>query len=71
MRKSIRLPLAESWLAKGQEPIVATQIGNLLYTSGVPGIDLKTGQLPDNPERQFAVAFDNLMDLLQRAGAGP
>jgi 2-iminobutanoate/2-iminopropanoate deaminase len=37
----------------------------------VPGIDLKTGQAPEGPERQFAFAFENLMDLLQRAGCGP
>jgi 2-iminobutanoate/2-iminopropanoate deaminase len=71
MRNSVRLPLAESWLARGQEPIAATQIGDTIYTSGVPGIDLKTGQPAEGPERQFAAAFDNLITLLQRAGAGP
>jgi 2-iminobutanoate/2-iminopropanoate deaminase len=43
----------------------------MLYTSGVPGIDLKSGRAADGPERQFATAFDNLMALLQRAGTGP
>ena len=71
MRNCVHLPLAKSWLERGQEPIAATQIGNMIYTSGVPGIDLKTGQVAEGPERQFAAAFDNLMDLLQRAGAGP
>lgn len=71
MRNCVRLPLAETWLARGQEPIAATQIGNMIYTSGVPGIDLKTGQPEEGPERQFARAFDNLMALLQKLGAGP
>ena len=71
MRKTIHLPLAESWLAKGQEPIAATQIANMIFTSGVPGIDLTTGQAPTSPEHQFALAFDNLVELLRRAGTGP
>jgi 2-iminobutanoate/2-iminopropanoate deaminase len=70
MRHCVQLPLAESWLTRGQEPIAATKIGNMIYTSGVPGIDLKTGQPAEGPERQFATAFDNLMALLERAGAG-
>src|SRR5262249_44671712 len=49
----------------------ASRIGNLIYTSGVPGIDPKTGELAEGPERQFAHAFENLMTLLQKAGAGP
>jgi 2-iminobutanoate/2-iminopropanoate deaminase len=71
MRKRVHLPLAETWLARGQEPIAATQIGNMIYTSGVPGIDLKTGEAAAGPERQFALAFDNLMALLQKLGADP
>jgi 2-iminobutanoate/2-iminopropanoate deaminase len=43
----------------------------MIYTSGVPGIDRKTGQLAVGPERQFAAAFDNLTALLEAAGAGP
>jgi enamine deaminase RidA (YjgF/YER057c/UK114 family) len=71
MRNTVQLPLAQSWIERGQEPIVATRIGNVLFTSGVPGIDLRTGQAAEGPERQFARAFDNLMELLSRAGAGP
>ena len=71
MRRTFHLPLEKSWLGKGQEPIAATRIGNMVYTSGVPGIDLKTGQAGEGPERQFALAFDNLMALLQSAGEGP
>jgi len=71
MRQTVQLPLAKPWIEKGQEPIVATRIGNVLFTSGVPGIDLKTGKAPDGAERQFPLAFDNLMELLRQAGAGP
>jgi len=49
MRKSVSLPLAGQWLERGQEPVTATRIGNMIYTSGVPGIDRKTGQLAAGP----------------------
>src|SRR5262249_11130928 len=71
MRSTVQLPLAKSWTERGQEPIAASRIGDMLFTSGVPGIDLRTGQAPEGPERQFALAFDNLMELLRLAGAGP
>jgi 2-iminobutanoate/2-iminopropanoate deaminase len=71
MRESVRLPLAKNWLERGQEPVVATRIGNMIYTSGVPGIDMKSGELAVGPERQFALAFENLVKLLESAGAGP
>jgi 2-iminobutanoate/2-iminopropanoate deaminase len=71
MRESVSLPLPEEWLRRGQEPVTATRIGNMIYTSGVPGIDRQSGQLGEGPERQFAAAFDNLTALLEAAGAGP
>jgi 2-iminobutanoate/2-iminopropanoate deaminase len=42
----------------------------MIYTAGVPGINFKTGKLAESPQAQFAAAFDNLMELLQKAGAG-
>src|SRR5258708_15907993 len=71
MRKSVSLPLPQEWLERGQEPVTATRIGSMIYTSGVPGIDRKTGQPAAGPERQFAAAFENLTALLEAAGAGP
>jgi len=71
MRQSVHLPLAKSWLERGQEPIAARRIGNAIHTSGVPGIDLQSGKLAEGPERQFAQAFENLTTLLRKAGAGP
>jgi len=71
MRRSVHLPLPKVWLERGLEPATATRIGNMIFTSGVPGIDLKSGQLASGPERQFALAFENLLVLLESAGAGP
>lgn len=70
-RRTIHLPLAERWLPLGQEPIAAARVGDMVYTSGVPGIDLAAGALPAEPERQFALAFDNLQRLLDAAGVAP
>jgi 2-iminobutanoate/2-iminopropanoate deaminase len=70
-RTSVQLPLGSDWLARGQEPLTAARVGNVIYTSGVPGIDLKTGKLAEGPERQFALAFENLAALLKEAGATP
>jgi len=69
MRNSVSLPLAKEWLQRGREPVTATRIGKMIYTSGVPGIDRKTGLLAAGAERQFAAAFDNLTALLEAAGA--
>jgi 2-iminobutanoate/2-iminopropanoate deaminase len=71
MRESFQLPLSKERLQPGQDPIRASRIGNLLFTSGISGIDVKTGTLPEGPERQFGKAFDNLVALLGMAGAGP
>lgn len=71
MRSAVRLELSDDWLARGQEPLTAARVGDLVFTAGVPGIDLATGVLPAEPERQFALAFDNLRRLLDRAGVSP
>ena len=71
MRQSFHLPISREWLERGHDRMTASRIGNLVFTSGISGFDLKTGSLPEGPERQFAQAFDNLMSLLQSAGAGP
>ena len=70
-RNVYRLPITESALPVGQPPVTAVEMSGLLFTSGIPGIDPVNGTLPSDPEAQFAVAFDNLRDLLRMAGAGP
>ncbi len=42
--------------------------GKLFFTSGVRGINLKTGELPDDPAEQFLNAWRNLAALVEGAG---
>jgi 2-iminobutanoate/2-iminopropanoate deaminase len=44
------------------------KVGNLFFTSGVRGVDLKTGELPDDPAKQFLNAWHNLAGLVEGAG---
>jgi 2-iminobutanoate/2-iminopropanoate deaminase len=41
--------------------------GKLFFTSGVRGVDLKTGELPDDPAQQFLNAWHNLAALVEGA----
>ncbi len=55
----------------GVDPTVgAVQMGDLVYTSGIIGVDPATGALGDGPERQFDLAYQNLKALMDKAGAG-
>jgi len=47
----------QDWLQRGQEPVTATRIGNLIFTSGVPGIDPKTGALAEGPETSIRLCL--------------
>ncbi len=67
-RVSVHLPIAAHWMAKGQDPVTAVRLRNHVFTSGVPGIDMKTGLLPEDPARQFECAFENLQMLLESLG---
>jgi 2-iminobutanoate/2-iminopropanoate deaminase len=71
MRQSFHLPVPKQWMERGQDPMTAARIGNVVFTSGISGLDPKTGRLPEGPERQFAQAFENMESLLGMAGAGP
>src|SRR5919202_1794543 len=42
--------------------------GNLFFTSGVRGVDLRTGELPEDPAQQFLNAWHNLASLVEGAG---
>ena len=44
------------------------QVGNLFFTSGVRGIDRRTGELPSDADRQFRNAWRNLAELVEAAG---
>lgn len=43
--------------------------GQHLRCSGVIGIDLGTGKVPEDPATQFTRAFDNLAEVLAAGGA--
>lgn len=42
--------------------------GNLFFTSGVRGVNRSTGELPEDPGRQFLNAWQNLGALVEGAG---
>ena len=44
------------------------QVGGLFFTSGVRGVDLATGAMPDDPAEQFLNAWRNLKALVEAAG---
>jgi len=46
----------------------ATQAGDLLFVSGIPGFDEKGG-LPESFESQFALVVKNMKRALEEAGA--
>lgn len=71
MREAFQLPLPAEYRGRGVDRMTAARIDNLVFTSGISGIDPKGGKLVEGPERQFAQAFTNLVDLLAKAGAGP
>jgi 2-iminobutanoate/2-iminopropanoate deaminase len=44
------------------------RVGDLFFTSGVRGVDRRTGELPDDPAQQFLNAWQNLGTLVEGAG---
>ena len=44
------------------------KVGNLFFTSGVRGVDVSTGKLPEDPAQQFLNAWHNLAALVEGAG---
>src|SRR2546430_17372193 len=44
------------------------RVGNLFFTSGIRGFDLRTGELPRDPAEQFLHAWHNLAALVEGAG---
>jgi 2-iminobutanoate/2-iminopropanoate deaminase len=54
----------------GAAPIpMAARVGNVLYSSGIPGVDPTTGKLADGAAAQAACAFGNMQALLKNGGA--
>jgi 2-iminobutanoate/2-iminopropanoate deaminase len=48
---------------------MAAKIGNIVMTSGVPGNDPETGEMPASLEEQARNCFRNLENVLAKAGA--
>src|SRR6266851_3284120 len=42
--------------------------GNLFFTSGIRGVNVSTGELPEDPAEQFLNAWHNLAALVEGAG---
>src|SRR5437660_313884 len=42
--------------------------GNLFFTSGIRGVNVRTGELPRDPAEQFLHAWHNLAALVEGAG---
>jgi 2-iminobutanoate/2-iminopropanoate deaminase len=55
----------------GGAPIpMGARVGNILYSSGIPGVDPANGKLGADAASQARFAFANLRTLLQVGGAG-
>ena len=53
-----------------RQPIPAvTQIGNIFFSAAISGMDLQSGEFPEDAEAQIANAFTNMRLCLQAAGA--
>lgn len=51
------------------DPIpLGAKIGNIFYSSGVGGVDRKTGKTPHGAEEQTDLALDNMRALMENAG---
>ena len=54
----------------GGAPIpMGARVGNTLYSSGIPGINPESGELPVHPAEQAKFAFMNMRSLLNAGGA--
>jgi enamine deaminase RidA (YjgF/YER057c/UK114 family) len=49
----------------------ASRVANVVMTGGISGMDTKTHAIPDDPDRQVTLMFENLRLILAAAGASP
>ncbi|HWK35448.1 RidA family protein [Sphingomonas sp.] len=67
-----RISIDVDGLTHGALPIpTASRIGPFLATGGIRGVDPATHALPDDPQAQADLMFDNLRLVLEAAGAAP
>jgi 2-iminobutanoate/2-iminopropanoate deaminase len=50
---------------------MAARVGNMVFTSHIPGEDPATGKLPESVAEQAKNCFTNLASVLEKAGAKP
>jgi len=48
-----------------------TRVGNMLFSSGIMGMDRMSGSLPTDIETQWHHSFLNMRALLEKAGRNP
>lgn len=64
-RRSIELPGV-----RHRSPIpMASRKGRALHSSGIPGLDPVSGEIPEDPAAQARNAFAHMRSLLEAAGA--
>lgn len=64
-RRSIELPGLSH-----RSPIpMASRVGRALHSSGIPGLDPESGEIPENAELQARNVFRHMQSLLVAAGA--
>jgi len=69
MTKSSR-SLEVPGVSHGAAPIpLGARVGNVLYSSGIAGMDPETGRLPSDAAAQARLAFRNMRALLEAGGA--
>ena len=55
-----------------QNPIpMGAKIGNLIFSSAIPGLDPEAKSLPEDPDKQAEVLFRNIRTFMERAGGSP
>ena len=52
-----------------RQPIpTVSRVGNMIFSANISGMDLATGEVPSEPERQIANAFANMKAAVEAAG---
>lgn len=55
-----------------QNPIPnGSKIDNIVFSSAIAGRNLKTGEMPTDPDEQAECMFDNLREFMRLAGGTP
>ncbi|MFB6395846.1 RidA family protein [Polymorphospora lycopeni] len=56
-------------VAHGTMPIpMGVRIGQLVFSSGIHGLDPQTQRIPEDPARQVALAFQHMRTIVENAG---